>query len=690
MVASDTATEISATPTAPRATSDALQVTEVSPQVLAPGQDVTLAVTLRNTGTRPASPTVRVGVGPRLRTRTDVSDHATAPRGDLPRAAGATVPALHPGATTTVPVTIPAGTLHLPRPYGVLPVTVTSTGLPGARATATFLPYQVVKEYQPLSIGVALPVTPDPDPAVLTGDQAARLAARTRMTASGSRLDRILTVADAADATLLVDPSLLVPEARPTAATAGGPGANRPHASATGSPSSPPTSVPADGNTGAKAAKSNDGDRVPDPGTAFARRLADSDRDVWFLPPGDPDVSALASAAADASLPPLPQAPTSRPGTRRAVRTLVWPAGTASSQVRKAVFDASSRPPAAVVMRETRTDPDPDRTGPAPRRDGAGHHVLVVDDRMSALLAHTSGPADTSTTTQRLLADSVALLGESPGVARSVLLLPDRPLDPDPAALTAALRALRGAPWIAPVDADALLTAPTSPTPVVDATTPPTGPASPLVTENLTAVRTLADRIDRLRPSFGEGTFLPADAGEVLLSTRWRGEQGPWSETRTSLQQRVEHLSHGVRVVPSAINFFAEHGALQITVVNDLDTEVRDVRLHTDVQGRPPRLVVHSPPQTLTIRPHSRATVRLDTEAVAAGVVPVTVSLRTTAGAPLGEDATVRVRVQPTNGWLLLAAGGVVGIVFVLGLFRAIRAGERRVAASELEGLDLR
>ncbi|GMA41825.1 hypothetical protein [Mobilicoccus caccae] len=47
------------------------------------------------------------------------------------------------------------------------------------------------------------------------------------------------------------------------------------------------------------------------------------------------------------------------------------------------------------------------------------------------------------------------------------------------------------------------------------------------------------------------------------------------------------------------------------------------------------------------------------------------------------------VRVQPTNGWILLAAGGVVGLVFLFGLFRAIRMGERRVADSDLRGLDL-
>ena len=644
----------------------AAALSDLTPSIVTPGQDVTLRLTLRNEGPRAVTPTVRLAIGDRLRTRAEVAAHASSPRADLPPVLTAPAGEIRPGEEKSLPVRIPADRLRLRRPYGVLPLTITVDGLTGTTPIATFLPYHVVKEYQPLRVGVALPVTADPLPALLSGDPAERLLARVRMSARGSRLDRILQTGASTQATLVVDPALL--------GTAGHPAADPTAATST----TPPTPTP-----------SPTSEDNPDPGVVLARRLTAMPGDVWFLPPGDPDVSALASASGNATLPPLPQAPTTLPGTRRPTPTVHWPVGTASAQVRRALAHASFRAPAAVLMRESRTDPDADRTGVATREDEAGRRVLAVDDRLSALLADASGPARTTVVTQHLLADSVALLAESPGVPRTVLLLPDRSLDPDPTSLTRSLRALRSAPWVTPVRGEDLLTEPTT-TPLTEATTPPPGPASPLNAGNLDAVRSLATTSAGLRPAFGDGRLLPADAGEILVSTRWRGHEQAWSTGRAALTARVRTLSEGVRVVPSAINFFAEHGALQVTVVNDLGVDVHDVRLVTEVQGRPPRLFVHGPPPRLTIRAHSRATVRLDTEAVAAGVVPVRATLRTDAGTPLGEDATVRVRVQPTNGWVLLAAGGVVGIVFVLGLFRAIRAGERRVAAADLEGLDLR
>lgn len=675
-------------PAAPRAADPAIAVTGVDPTIATPGVDVTVDVTLRNTTQRRVDPSVRVGIGSRLRTRADVADHAAEPSTSLPRAAGATVAALEPGEERTIALRIPANRLGLPRPYGVLPITVSVSGLPDARPVASFLPYQVVKEYQPLRVGVALPVTADPQPALLAPDPAERLEARTRMVAEGSRLDRILTAGILTDATLVVDPTLLGDLGRPARARATSGAAPSPSGTTT------PTTTPS-GATASPPESSGDSDAgldatdPDDPGVRLARRLATAGADVWFVPPGDPDVSALASATSDATLPRLPEAPATLPGTQLATPTVDWPAGTASSQVRGAIAASSPQPPAAVIMQGTRTDADSGRTGSAAREDGAGRRILAVDDRMSALLGGASGPAQTSSVTQRVLADSVALLAESPGLTRSVMLLPDRSLDPDPDSLARAIQALRTAPWVTPVSGGDLLALPSAGR-IIDATTPPQGSASPIDARNLDDVRELSHTTEGLRPSFGDGNLLPDDAGEVLVSTRWRGHPAAWSQARQQLAERVATLSDGVRVVPSAINFFAEHGALQVTVVNDLDVEVRDVRLTTDVQGRPPRLIVHSAPQQLTIRPRSRATVRLDTEAVAAGVVPVTASLRTQAGTPLGEDATVRVRVQPTNGWLLLAAGGVVGIVFVFGLFRAIRAGERRVAAADLEGLDLR
>lgn len=671
-------------PSARAASAPVLALVGVSPSIAAPGEDVTVQVALRNPTAQPATPTVSVGVGSGLTTREDVAQHASRPATDLPSIASTTPPQLAPGARTTVSVRIPADRLRLPRPFGVLPLTVSVTGLPAAGPIATFLPYQVVKEYEPLQLSLALPVTADADPVALTGALDQRTAARARMVQTGSRLDRVVKAAEATDATLIADPTLLditTPVDDPTAVAS--------------APATTPTPGPSTGTTGEAEAS-----RVPstppppsapapapqpaDPLAALGARVAATHNDVWLLPPGDPDVSALVAAQPGRATSDLfglgSTSPAALPGHTARATSVVWPAGSSSRRVR----GTAGRAP--VIVRESRADPDPATTGSAARQDEDGRRVLVTDDRLSATVAGVTAQTAPAMA-QQALADSITLLAESPGRERSVLLLPDRTIDPDPPALAAVMKTLRGAPWITSRAASSIITAAPAADPVVDPQTPATGPASPITSETLPAVEDAAAKADGMRDSFGSDQ-VPDDLTRVAVSTRWRGHGTVWRTALREVGTRFDTLSQGVGVVPSAVNFFAEHGILQVTVVNDLDVEVRNVYLRTDVQG-PARLRILSEPEPLTIRPHSRTTVRLDVEAVAAGLVPITTSLQTADGIALGSESTVRVQVRPTNGWVVLAAGGVVGVIFLLGLFRAIRLGERRVAEADMRDLDL-
>ena len=77
-------------------------------------------------------------------------------------------------------------------------------------------------------------------------------------------------------------------------------------------------------------------------------------------------------------------------------------------------------------------------------------------------------------------------------------------------------------------------------------------------------------------------------------------------------------------------------------------------------------------------------------EAIAPGVAPVRAELTTPTGDRLGPERTVLdIRVQPMNGWVVLAIGGVLGAVFLVGLFRTIRRNRPRVSAEELKEIDL-
>lgn len=440
---------------------------------------------------------------------------------------------------------------------------------------------------------------------------------------------------------------------------------------------------------------------------ALRRRLAmlAGTHPVWSLPRQDPDLSALVAAGASRGV--LTRYLGGESGLAQTldvagVARVSWPIGTpltrsALAQVESA-FGAGG--PTAHLVPARSLDTDPDTTGGAVRRTASGRLVLAYDDELSRLLSSATTAQGAGDLAARTLAETVALLGESPGRRRTVLLAADRGFDPDPRALSQVLGALRAAPWITRVGTGQFLDPQAASSTVELAETPrgndPAGestpPSSPLTTGALERtesgyadVRGLASVLSATPTS----AIVP-DPGTLdsLVSARWRGHTSAWQELFGDVTQRLRTLTTGVTVVPSTINFFAEHGIMQVTVVNQLDVEVHDVHLVLDPQGRPSRLRVTKEPAPLTIRPGSRTTVRVQVEAIAAGVVPVSAYLATPENTRLGTDATVRVRVQPTNGWVMLALGGLAGVVFIAGLYRALRAGRPRVTSQALKEID--
>jgi len=126
------------------------------------------------------------------------------------------------------------------------------------------------------------------------------------------------------------------------------------------------------------------------------------------------------------------------------------------------------------------------------------------------------------------------------------------------------------------------------------------------------------------------------------------------------------------------VNFFADRGVLQVTVVNDLAVPVHDV--HLTLTPAQPRLLIEQQPGPLKIGAKSRTNVPLDVTAIAAGLVPIEAVLTTPNGTPLGQNARVDVRVQPTSTWIYWVLGGLAGVVLVLGTYRSLRRGSTRAS----------
>ncbi len=702
-----------------------LRLDSVTPMVAVPGSAVRVQVTLTNTGNDAAADLrVRARLGSRpLSSRADL-DPTQAP--DLPAVGLDVTPAaLAPGASMRVDLDIPPDQVPLARSYGVLPLLVEAQRGDRTSTLSSFLPFEQVKEYEPLRLSVAMPLTPDPEPSVAASGAATREAAWMSVLGPGSRIDRIVTGTAGTKVTYVLDPILLGPGPPPSAATTPvGTAARTPVDTAAPTSRGMPTIVSqspvTDPAEPTSDPPSSDPPTPPTSGagaarTAFTTRLAAAARDhpLWTLPADDPDLAALAENEPSRHL--LNEVLSPDPAVAAQVEPssaspIAWPQNVPAEDARRELMASyGSRPPSAWLVPRSAVQP-PGAAGSTPRTLADGTRVLAYDDTLSRLLAASAAPGQGAALVQRFLAETLTILQESPGTARHVLLAAPRWVNPDQDSLRRLLGAAASTPWVNLVPTTQLLTdsafqgaaiAVPQPSAVVDDENPlasigvaAESAASPLDGGRVGQVERDLTRVGAIAEILPPGSTLGQDVARTdraLLSTRWRGSPGRWQQMRGTVDGRVATATGGVSVSPSQVNFFAETGTLQVTVVNELDAEVHDVHLRLVPEGRVSRLrITEQQPLVLTIRPRSRATVKVAVEAIAPGVAPVRAELTTPSGARLNSERTVLdIHVQPMNGWLALGAGAVLGAVFLVGLLRAIRRNSPRVSAEELKEIDL-
>ena len=693
-----------ATTAATVAGSVSLTLTSIKPAVAMPRSRITISGTVQNTGPIPiVAPVAQVLIGDRsLTSRGSVSDWAATRSAAHPVAEVARKPlgrSLAPGAAASFSVIVPETAISHRESFAVLPVSVDVLGATTGGTSEilgsqhTFLPsLSSVKAFEPLSIAWLVPLTLDPDAALHGIDGDARTAAWARAIGSDSRLDRVITGTDTAKVTWAVDPAILGPPQVAVDSSGQSP---------TPSPSESPSTTPAPGGTASS-------DPVTEATTTLANRLrsAAARHTLWSLPYADPDLAALLPLASGRA--PL-EALLNRPSVlETAVGTtrsgIAWPVDGTLSAPREAQLRAaysSSGLAAAVISASTRTVRS-GYTDDASRKSSGGLPLLAYDQALSKTFAQTSDTATGAITTQLFLADSLAMLGERPGTRdRSVLVVASRSFAGDPGVLGSFFAAIATARWLTPTSTDQLLAlagaaAPEQPgagatikprtaTPSPSTASSPPDPlspgASPLTRARLRNISQTTSAIAGIASIRDDAQLFRArwtDAEQQLLSSRWRGHKAESNDLDAATQAAISAVSNGVRVVPSSVNFFADRGVLQVTVVNDLTVPVHDVHL-TLMPGQP-RLRVEKQPGPLRIGAKSRTNVRVSLTAVAAGLVPIEAVLTTPNGTSLGRKAEVNVRVQPPSSWIYWAPGGVAGVILVLGIYRSLRRGSTRAS----------
>jgi hypothetical protein len=696
-------TGVRAAPSVEPTPSLTVSLTAVTPTVALPKAPITLTGSVRNNGLVPiASPVARAHIGQRpLTSRQAVTDWA-AGTGQQTLAEVARAPlggTLLPDSVTTFVLVIPATAISHRESFAVLPlsVDVVGTAAGGSRRTGsihTFIPtLSAIKAYEPLSVAWLVPLTLDPDPALQGMDSPARTAAWARAIGPGSRLDRLIEGTESANVTWAIDPAILGPR-QPSPSTDG---------SAVPDPTPSGSTSPTQGTA-----------PVPDPvtaeTTALAQRLkaASPRHTLWALPYADPDLSALLPiASGNRGLADLISRPSTLDAAVGPARTdIAWPLEKLTpaneAQLRRAYNSPGLA--AAVTSDSTLTDQNGSH-GNASRKSSSGLPLLAYDHALSATVAKTSSRATGAVTIQQFLADSMALLGERPGTRnRSVLIAEPRTFAGDPAVLRALFAAVAQAPWLTPTTTGQLLVASGKRSPDVPgvgnqgAVTPsPTGgePAvsdplapgtSPLTADQLATTPSTLSAIAGIASILGDGRLFAArwtDAQVQRLSARWRGHPGGIIAIDAATAAAINTMSRSVRVAPSSVNFLADRGVMQVTVVNDLAVPVHDV--HLTLRPAQPRLRIERQPGPLKIGAKSRTNVPLQVTSIAAGLVSVEAVLTTRNGTPLGQNTSVDVRVQPPGTWLYWVLGGLAGMVLVLGTYRSLRRGSTRGSRPEAQ-----
>ena len=637
-----------------------LQLGAFTPPVAGPGVTVTVTGSVAARTTRLADPVVRVLLGAttvQSRASVDAWAASTAAPGGIEVGNARIGHAVEPGTSAPFSIAIASGRFLLNRSFGIIPVAlqVRDTASSTSEYTHTFVGWQRAKQYEPIRLAVVAPVTLSPSAALFDTDATTRTAAWKAELDPGSRINRVLDGTDVdgpagpVPVTWAVDPGVLGSD------------------SAAGGGSAPAGTDPL----------------VPVVAPLVTRLATGAGRHtLWALPQADPDLAAtVVTSPGDPTVAAEVKASAAL-GQELGVATttgIAWPVDGSFEANREAGLRQAYQSVGlqAVVGSSSALPVTSGFTGQAPRRTASGVTLLAWDDVLSRLSTQTTTPAEGALTTQRFVAETAAILGESPGVARSFLLAMPRSLDPDVGALRQVLTTLAQTPWVQLVGTAELQQQAATQDPVASTSK---GSWDGYGEPQVDAAR--LTRITEERRTTGEiASVLGANGAayrnqlwtmlDQLPSVRWRANPSEQDRLDALVTEAASAATQGISVAPQVTNFLADEGTLQVTVVNDLGVEVDGVRLLLNPTN--PRLRIVAQPDPIQIGANSRAVVPVRAEALAAGLVPVNATLTTSDGTPIGVPGTITVRANPPGYLFYIVGGAIVALILVFGIVRTLR-----------------
>ncbi|HLS15499.1 MAG TPA: DUF6049 family protein [Beutenbergiaceae bacterium] len=666
-----------------------VELTQINPSVLRPGEDLTIRGTITNDTTEPVQdPMVR------MQMQAHVPDTSEALAGWLDGTISANIVALtaqeldteiEPGSSASFTVSIPdddSPFLGVPAwgPRG-FEVSVSTPELSATtRNVLLWFPDQSPLP-APSELTVLAPFTPTAaewheaiDSEVPVGEVAAE------------RFGDLMEATEADAVTWALDPAVLEEHAPvPTSIQDMVPATDIPGTAqddaATDEPGADDTGEIEDpdgaAETGSEQPAAGDIEELLEDFAAGARG-----RDIIQLDYADTDLSALAHAQDLTML---------RVGSERGQTLLTdagisvlddvrWPAGRIDGQSLSALAGEDTQ---AVVLSETTLPADPALSTSAPARtevdtDSGALDTVVWDADLSELLAGQSADSEdreSLLTRQLVLAETALLVRDGGEEARG--LLAALPRDATAAGLAGHLDQLAQAPWLELTNLRGLLGRADS----GDVRIPPPQTLTDsrrLSPEALNDMEADHETISTFAGIVSEPDVLLDGFQPALLTSlghAWVTDPAGREELANASAGNVEELADSIQVeLGSTPNLIARTGELPITVESALPMPAEVV---VSLEPHDPRL--RAPEEVeAALEPQTLTTVQVPIQGVANGNVDVTAEVRDTAGARVSEGAQFAVRVRADwedIGTVIVVS--LLAVAFVVGLARTIRSGRR-------------
>ncbi|TYK50646.1 DUF6049 family protein [Actinomadura decatromicini] len=327
--------------------------------------------------------------------------------------------------------------------------------------------------------------------------------------------------------------------------------------------------------------------------------------------------------------------------------------------------------------------------------------TVLYDEKLSQIVSQGSRSAAGGVLTeQRFLAETAMIAAETPNLARSVVVAPDRRWDPAPGLAERLLTYTKDAAWLRETPLKKIEAA--QPQARVFNGLPDSNVWHELGDAHLAQTHDIAKRASAFRAVMTGDIKISYERALLRLdSVAWRTMPARAKAARDALSKQVKDDMGSVRIVHpknGRVLMGGSSGRLPVLIENRLSHQSVTVRLVATSENTAKLRLGQLPPEeaVIELRPGQRAQRWIPAKASGNGNFHVYLELwvpssnpnsdRNTKGRRFGDVQTITVRTTGYGRLALLITGGGLAVLFVGVGVRAIRARRRRKAEAAGDG----